>query len=173
MMNGTMHRFMAIVAALGIGGCRTDLPPPQVTGAPVGEPVAAHDGQDDASRVEAAIERLTSEHVEDVEEAMTFLRANAELAHDTVLRALSEHRSFQQNLAVLLGEWGRAESVPVLRDAVLRGDHTLRHAASMALAVHAHPSAGEALSELARSEDEAIKRAAGLALADRKKRGGP
>jgi HEAT repeat protein len=163
---------MAIVAAVGIAGCRTGPPPPQVTAAPVGELVAENDGEGDASRVEAAIERLTSEHVEDVEEAMAFLRANPEHAHDAVLRALSEHRSFQQNLALLLGEWGRAESVPVLREAVLRGDHTLRHAASMALAMHAHPSAAEALSELARSEDEEVKRAALLALADRNQRGG-
>jgi HEAT repeat protein len=120
--------------------------------------------------VAAAVDRLDSEHVDDAAEAMAQLRAHPDEAHDAVLAALVEHRGNQGDLARLLGEWGRPESVPALVDAAHRGLHTLRYHALMALAEHADPSAGQALDILVASEDPELARLAGLAVDERRRR---
>jgi HEAT repeat protein len=112
-----------------------------------------------------------SEHADDVAEAMDQLRSMPDQAHDAVAAAMAEHRGSQPNLARLLGEWGRPESVPLLRDAVERGGHSLRYAAGMALAGHSDPTAAQALTELARSTDPDVAHMAALALAERKRAG--
>lgn len=117
--------------------------------------------------VAAAIDRLESQHDDEVEAAMGFLRAHADQAHDAVLRALREHRSDQANLARLLGEWGRPESVDALRDAVERGAHPLRYAAAMALAQHPDARAARALSELSASQTREVAHVAMLARSAR------
>jgi HEAT repeat protein len=120
--------------------------------------------------VDRAIEDLLSEHADDVAEAMEVLRSRPE-AHDAVLDALSHHESSQEDLARLLGEWGRPESVGVLVDAVRRGEHPLRYAAAMALAEHSDPLAVRALDELAGSDDPDVAHMAALARDERAARG--
>jgi HEAT repeat protein len=120
--------------------------------------------------VERAIAQLVSEHADEVDDAMGLLRQMPDEAHDAVTAALAEHRGSQPNLALLLGEWGRPESVGVLRDAVERGGHSLRYAASMALATHADPAAGEALADLAGADDRDVAEIAALALREREGR---
>ena len=120
--------------------------------------------------VEQAIDRLTSEHVDEVEDAMELLRSVPDEAHDAVAAALAAHRGDQANLALLLGEWGRPESVPVLREAVERGAYSLRYAAAMALAGHADPAAAGALVDLARSATPEVAEMATLALRERERR---
>ena len=121
--------------------------------------------------VDRAIEDLRSEHADDVAEAMDVLRSHPDDAHPAVLEALSRHESSQKDLARLLGEWGRPESVPVLVDAVERGAHPLRYAAAMALAEHADALAGRALDELARSDDPDVAQMAAIARDERAARG--
>jgi HEAT repeat protein len=120
--------------------------------------------------IAAALARLDSEHVDDAAEAMDQLRAHPDEAHDAVLAALSEHRGSQGDLARLLGEWGRPESVPALVDAAERGLYTLRYSALMALAEHTDPTAGDALDALAGSDDAELARLAQLAVEDRRRR---
>ena len=119
--------------------------------------------------VQDALAALMSEHADDVAEAMDQLRSMPDQAHDAAVAALAEHRGSQPNLARLLGEWGRPASVPILRDAVERGAHSLRYAAAMALAGHPDPTAAQALTELARSTDADVAQMAELALTERKR----
>ena len=121
--------------------------------------------------VQDALAALSSEHADDVAAAMDQLRSMPDQAHDAVVAALVEQRGSQQNLARLLGEWGRPASVPVLRDAVERGAHSLRYAAAMALAGHRDPTAAQALTELARSADPDVAQMAALALTERREAG--
>lgn len=121
--------------------------------------------------VQDALAGLMSEHADDVAEAMDQLRSMPDQAHDAVVAALAEYHGDQQNLARLLGEWGRPASVPVLKDAVERGAHSLRYAAAMALAGHADPTAAQALTELASSTNPDVAQMAELALAERRNAG--
>ncbi|MDH3753914.1 MAG: HEAT repeat domain-containing protein [Acidimicrobiia bacterium] len=111
----------------------------------------------DVEQVEEAIEQLASEHVEEVAAAMDYLREHADDAHEAVLVALTEYRGDQPNLARLLGEWGRPESVDALRDAVERGAYPLRYEAVRALARHGDPQASTALARLEESGEVEVR----------------
>lgn len=121
-------------------------------------------------RIAAALERLSSEHVDEVADAMEDLRAipDQDAVHAAVVSSLVRHDGAQAQLARLLGEWGRPESIGPLVDAMTRGEHSLRVAAASALAGHAHPDAAAALVELAAGDDAEVAHVARLALGVRR-----
>lgn len=118
--------------------------------------------------IDDAIDALASQDAEEQIAAMEYLRAAGPRAHTPVLHALADYRSSQPNLARLLGEFGRPDSVPILVAAARRGDHPLRFAAVSALSEHRGPVAADALATLTTEPDDPVlAELASRVLADR------
>lgn len=118
--------------------------------------------------IDQALHMLSSEHYDEVEQAMAQLLSDPDRAHAPLLDMLEGRGDGNPHAAAeLLGKMGRPSSVDPLISATQRGAASLRYATTMALAEHSHPTAFTGLGRLLEDPNKEVRASAAVGLAAR------